>query len=103
MPIQYWLVWSDWYGLFAIFIPVFVFLLVPTRIAIAGETEHFLERTATIQWALMICVYCVSYAPALRTLEVGEDGEANAALLVFLAMACTIFMALTRTAARQRP
>ena len=27
----------------------------------------FLERTATIQWALMICVYCVSYAPALLT------------------------------------
>ena len=25
-PIQYWLVWRDWYGLFAIFIPVYVFL-----------------------------------------------------------------------------
>ena len=33
MPIQYWLVWNDWYGLFAIFIPVYVFLLVPTRSA----------------------------------------------------------------------
>jgi phosphatidate cytidylyltransferase len=84
MPIQYWLVWSDWYGLFAIFIPVFVFLLVPTRIAIAGETEHFLERTATIQWALMICVYCVSYAPALLTLEVGSGENEGAKLLLFL-------------------
>ena len=83
-PIQYWLVWNDWYGLFAIFIPVFAFLLVPTRNALAGDTEHFLERTATIQWALMICVYCVSYAPALLTLEVGGYENEGAKLLLFL-------------------
>ena len=83
-PIQYWLVWDDWYGLFAIFIPVFVFLLLPARTALAGDTERFLERTATIQWALMICVYCVSYAPALLMLDIpGYEGE-SAKLLLFL-------------------
>ena len=83
-PIQYWLVLSDWYGLFAVFIPVFVFLLAPARTALAGDTERFLERTATIQWALMICVYCVSYAPALLTLEIpGYDGGSGK-LLLFL-------------------
>lgn len=84
MPIQYWLVWRDWYGLFSIFIPVYVFLLLPTRTALAGDTERFLERTATIQWALMICVYCVSYAPALLTLDLPGDQGDNAALLLFL-------------------
>src|SRR5215204_323614 len=84
MPVQYWLVRSDWYGLFAIFIPVFAFLLVPTRNAIAGETEHFLERTATIQWALMICVYCVSYAPALLTLHIKGHENDTGKLLLFL-------------------
>jgi phosphatidate cytidylyltransferase len=83
-PIQYWLVWRDWYGLFAIFIPVYVFLLVPARSALAGETERFLERTATIQWALMICVYCVSHAPALLNLRIDGYPEANAKLLLFL-------------------
>ena len=82
-PIQYWLVSSDQYALFTIFIPVYVFLLAPARSALAGETAGFLERTATIQWALMICVYCVSYAPALLTLDLGSDDE-NAKLLVFL-------------------
>jgi phosphatidate cytidylyltransferase len=82
-PIQYWLVWRDWYGLFAIFIPVFVFLLVPARVALAGDTEDFLARTAVIQWGLMICVYCVSYAPALLMLDAnGERGGAK--LLLFL-------------------
>ena len=84
MPVQYWLVWHDWYGLFAIFIPVYVFLLVPTRSALARETEQFLARTATIQWALMICVYCVSYAPALLTLDIAGYENENAKLLLFL-------------------
>ncbi len=83
-PIQYWLVWNDWYGLFSIFIPVYVFLLAPARAALAGETDRFLERTATIQWALMICVYCVSYAPALLTLELRGYQNSDAKLLLFL-------------------
>lgn len=83
-PIQYWLVWNEWYGMFSIFIPVYAFLLVPTRNALAGETEGFLERTATIQWALMVCVYCVSYAPALLTLEIVGYEDENAKLLLFL-------------------
>jgi phosphatidate cytidylyltransferase len=83
-PIQYWLVWDDWYGLFAIFIPVFAFLLLPARTALAGDTEHFLERTATIQWALMICVYCVSYVPALLLIHIAGYPAANAKLVLFL-------------------
>jgi phosphatidate cytidylyltransferase len=83
-PIQYWLIWDDWYGLFAIFIPVFAFLLLPARTALAGDTEHFLERTATIQWALMICVYCVSYVPALLLIRIAGYPEANAKLVLFL-------------------
>ena len=82
-PVQYWLIWRDWYGLFAIFIPVFVFLLVPARVALAGDTEDFLARTAVIQWGLMICVYCVSYAPALLMLNANGEGG-GAKLLLFL-------------------
>ncbi len=82
-PVQYWLVWRDWYGLFAIFIPVFVFLLVPARLALSGDTEDFLARTAVIQWGLMICVYCVSYAPALLMLDINGEGG-GAKLLLFL-------------------
>ncbi|MCA9862615.1 MAG: phosphatidate cytidylyltransferase [Thermomicrobiales bacterium] len=82
-PVQYWLVWRDWYGLFAIFIPVFVFLLAPARVALAGDTGDFLARTAVIQWGLMICVYCVSYAPALLMLDANGEGG-GAKLLLFL-------------------
>lgn len=67
-PLQYVLLSVEFYAMFSIFIPVYVFLLLPIRSAAAGETEHFLERTAKIQWGLMVCVYCISHAPALMTL-----------------------------------
>ena len=34
-------------------------------LAFAGGSKRYLERTAKIQTGLMICVYCLSYAPAL--------------------------------------
>ncbi|HKS36418.1 MAG TPA: phosphatidate cytidylyltransferase [Verrucomicrobiae bacterium] len=85
-PLQYWLVATRWYGLFAIFIPVYAFLFIPLRAAIAGDCERFLERTAKIQWGLMICVYCLSHAPALLSLDIpGYKGQ-NAKLLFYLVL-----------------
>lgn len=84
-PLQYWLVATNWYGLFAIFIPVYAFLFVPLRSVLSGDTENFLQRTATIQWALMICVYCVSHAPALLTLDIpGYEGQNGKLLFYFV-------------------
>lgn len=84
VPVQYVLVAVHWYGLFAIFIPVYAFLFVPLRSVLAGDTEDFLARTAKIQWGLMIAVYCVSHAPALLMLRIpGYEGQ-NAKLLLYL-------------------
>lgn len=56
------------YEFYSIMIPVYAFLFVPARIAMAGDYKRFLERTAKIQAGLLICVYCLSYAPALLAL-----------------------------------
>lgn len=85
-PLQYVLIGVRWYGLFSILIPVYAFLLLPSRAALLGDTERFLERTAKIQWGLMVCVYCLSYAPALLALNIpGYEGQ-NAKLLMFFAV-----------------
>jgi phosphatidate cytidylyltransferase len=68
-PLQFLLVGMDRYGLYSILIPVYAFLFIPARIAFAGDPKRFLERTAKIQAGLLICVYCLSYAPALMTLK----------------------------------
>lgn len=84
VPYQYYLVATQWYGMFAIFIPVYAFLFVPLRSVLAGDTTDFLARTAKIQWGLMVAVYCVSHAPALLMLQIpGYEGE-NAKLLLYL-------------------
>jgi phosphatidate cytidylyltransferase len=84
LPVQYWLVWTEWYGLFTIFIPVYCFLLMPALTAMQGDTERFLERVSAQQWAVMLSVYCISHVPALLTLKVpGFEGR-NLLLIAFL-------------------
>lgn len=76
LPAQYWLVWTEWYGLFTVFIPVYCFLLMPALTALHGDTENFLERIAAQQWAVMISVYCMSHVPALLSLNIpGFEGR----------------------------
>ena len=82
-PLQYFFVATGNYAMFSILIPVYAFLFVPARIAMSGDSERFLERAAKIQWGLMICVYCVSHAPALLTLQIPGYERQNPALLLF--------------------
>jgi len=83
-PAQYLLIGFERYGIFSIFIPVYAFLFIPIRSALRGDTEAFLARTASIQWALMVSVYLVSHAPALLILTIpGYEGE-TFKLMVFL-------------------
>ncbi|WP_395300653.1 phosphatidate cytidylyltransferase [Enterobacter sp. ECC-175] len=84
LPLQYVLVGIQWYGTFAIFIPVFAFLFIPTRMALSGDSKNFLERSAKIQWSMMIAVYCISYAPALLMLPIPGYEHQNIKLLLFL-------------------
>jgi phosphatidate cytidylyltransferase len=84
LPLQYYLVATQWYGFFSVLIPVYAFLFIPSRMAIAGDAEGFLERSSKIQWGLMVCVYCVSHVPALLMLEIPGYAGKNARLLFFL-------------------
>ncbi|MBN8914365.1 MAG: phosphatidate cytidylyltransferase [Rhizobiales bacterium] len=84
LPAQYYLVWIDWYGLYAIFIPVYAFLLMPIVAAWRGDTDHFLARIAETQWALMICVFCTSHVPALLSLDIAGFSGRNVMLIAFL-------------------
>ena len=81
-PVQFILVGMNQYWLYSILIPVYAFLLIPARIAFSGDSKRFLERTAKIQAGLLICVYCLSYAPALLTLDM-KNNPRNLSLLFF--------------------
>jgi phosphatidate cytidylyltransferase len=86
LPLQYYFLWINWYGFFIILIPVYAFLFVPLRTVLTGDTNHFMERTARIQWALMICVYCISHAPGLLKINFSDSQGTGLRLLLYLCL-----------------
>lgn len=82
-PLQYYLIYIEWYTLFSILIPVYAFLLMPSISVLAQDTEDFLERTAKIQWGVMISIYCISHAPALLLLSIPNYSDQNLLLLFY--------------------
>lgn len=84
LPLQYWLVYTGWFGLLTVLIPVYGFLLLPILTVLRGETAGFLTRVAGVQWALMVAVYAISHVPALLALDIpGYEGR-EVMLIAFL-------------------
>jgi phosphatidate cytidylyltransferase len=85
IPIQFYWVWMARYGLFIIFIPVFVFLFLPMRMILIGETQGFLRAIGTLHWGLMITVFGLSHAAFMLVLpaEVNPAGG-TMGLLIYL-------------------
>ena len=46
---------------------------VVARVAFSGDHTNFLERTAKIQAGLIVCVYCLSFAPAMLDLNLVDS------------------------------
>ncbi|HKR43389.1 MAG TPA: phosphatidate cytidylyltransferase [Paraburkholderia sp.] len=84
LPAQYVILAFNWWALAAVFIPVYVFGGLASAAAFSQDTEDFLERNATINWAVMVCIYSLSHAPALLLLKFPCHFSNNGLLLFFL-------------------
>lgn len=93
----------DYYSFYTIMIPVYASLFIPARAAIAGDYKRFLERSAKIQFGLLICVYALSHAPALLELEFVRTGDtkpwggSNVSVLVFFVLIAQLATVFERT------
>ena len=83
LPLQYALVWIGWYGLFAVFLPVYGCFALAAMTTVGQDSERFLERVARLQFGVMACIYGLSHAAALAILDIPNAGRGNAALLVW--------------------
>lgn len=68
IPIQYYLAYIGWYGAFIICIPVVMFLLLPMRLVIKGDTTGIIKSMAILQWILMLTVFGISHLAYLLSL-----------------------------------
>lgn len=85
IPVQFYWVWIGWYGLFIIFIPVYMFLLLPMRMILIGETQGFLRAIGTLQWGLMITVFSLSHMAFMLVLPPEKNPAGGAmGLLIYL-------------------
>jgi phosphatidate cytidylyltransferase len=82
LPFQFILAGSQHLDLFTVFIPVYVFFAIPVVSAFGNDPMRFLERTAKIQWGVMVCIYGMSHAPALLLIDLPRY-EGRGAFLVF--------------------
>ncbi|TWU43891.1 Phosphatidate cytidylyltransferase [Novipirellula aureliae] len=69
--VQYYFAVHAWYGMFITFIPVLMFVWLPTRMLMIGQTDGFLRAAGTLHWALMITVFSLSHAAYLLVFEAG--------------------------------
>ena len=85
IPLQYWWVYIGWYGMFIIFIPVYMFLIIPMRLVSLQESKGFLRAAGLIHWGLMVTVFCLSHAAWLFVLpQEGNPNGGGAGLVLFL-------------------
>lgn len=85
IPVQYWWIAIGWYGMFIIFIPVYMFLLLPLRLMLSKETSGFVASASQIQWGLMAFVFGLSHMGFLLTFDhIGANDVNGRMLLLFL-------------------
>lgn len=87
IPAQFYLAYVHWYGLFIIFIPVWIFLFLPLRMLLIGATDGFLRAAGTLHWGVMITVFCFSHAAYLLSLpQIDNPMAGSVGLLLFLVL-----------------
>jgi phosphatidate cytidylyltransferase len=83
--LQYVWIYIGWYGMFLIFIPIYMFLFLGMRMVLMGETQGFLNAIGTLHWGLMLTVYTLSHLSYLLMLpRSGNLVAGGAGFLVYL-------------------
>lgn len=84
IPFQYYWLSLGWYGMFIIFIPVYMFLYLPMVAVLIGETKGFIRSAGIIHWSLMLTVFCISHMAYLLVLPSLNEQAGSMGMLLFL-------------------
>ncbi|MFT3795713.1 phosphatidate cytidylyltransferase [Flavobacterium sp.] len=85
IPIQYYLAYIGWYGAYIIFIPIVMFLFLPMRLVLKGDTDDIIKSMSLLQWVLMLTVFGISHMAYLLSLpEIKGFESGGRGLLLFL-------------------
>jgi phosphatidate cytidylyltransferase len=91
IPLQYYWAAIDWYGMFIVFVPVWMFLFFPAFMALRGETQGFLRAVGTLSWGLMMTVFALSHIAMLLVSGAVANPVAGGLGLLFFVVVLTQF------------
>lgn len=77
---QYYFAYTQWYAMFIITIPVYLFLFLSLRQMLIGETEGFINNTSKVNWGAMLFIFAISHSAYLFMLK--PIGDINGAMLL---------------------
>jgi len=84
IPINYYWVSIAWYGMFIVFVPVYVFMFISVLLVLIGETRGFIRSAGILHWAVMLNVFCISHIAYLLVLPEKNTAAGNIGLVLFL-------------------
>ena len=85
IPIQYYFAYQGWYTMFLIFIPVFMFIIIPFFLVMAGDTKDIIRSMCILPTSLMLGIFGISHLALLVSFpEMNNDNISGKALLLFL-------------------
>jgi phosphatidate cytidylyltransferase len=85
IPVQFYWIYIKWYGMFIIFIPVYMFLLIPLVLIFIGENNRFLHSVGSVHWGMMMMLFGLSHISYLLVLPpMGSPGAGGAGLILYL-------------------
>ncbi len=91
IPVQFYLIYVNWVTMFYLFIPLYMFILIPARMVCVENTEGFLKSCGTIHWALMTCVYAIGYSAVYFAIPDDINPKAGALGLLLFILVLTVF------------
>lgn len=84
IPVQYYWVNHAWYGMFIIFIPVYIFLFIPIRLVLIGDTRGFIKSAGVLHWSVMLTVFSISHIAYLLVLPIKNETAGGVGLIIYL-------------------
>jgi phosphatidate cytidylyltransferase len=94
IPVQYYWIAIGWYGMFIIFIPVYMFLILPAQLMLAKQTKGFVASASQIHWGMMAFIFGLSHLAFLlvhpETTGSAASGRSLLLFLVFVVEMCDV-------------
>lgn len=91
IPIQLYFIYTNWLVMFYLFVPLYMFLLIPVRMVTIGENEGFLKACGTIHWGIMTTVYALGYLMMYLALPADKNPVGGGVGLLLFVLFITVF------------